>query len=89
MGPRGQRMNEPNDGRAIGADASPPAHGPTSLQSTILLRLAASGATNREIARQLGCSERTIKRRIEEIATRLGARNRTQAVAIAIREGLI
>ncbi len=49
----------------------------------------AGGATNEDIARETHWSERTVKRKIEEIETKLGARNRTQAVAIAIREGLI
>lgn len=54
----------------------------------VLARIA-SGATNEDIARETHWSERTVKRKIEEIVTKLGARNRTQAVAIAIREGLI
>ncbi len=49
----------------------------------------ANGATTEEIANELHWSERTVKRKIEEIAGRLGARNRSQAVAVAIREGLI
>jgi DNA-binding NarL/FixJ family response regulator len=49
----------------------------------------ANGATNEEIAREIHWSERTVKRKIEEIAIKLGARNRAQAVAIAIKEGLI
>jgi DNA-binding NarL/FixJ family response regulator len=49
----------------------------------------ANGATNEEIARETHWSERTVKRKIEEITAKLGARNRAQAVAIAIKEGLI
>jgi DNA-binding NarL/FixJ family response regulator len=54
----------------------------------VLARIA-NGATNEEIARETHWSERTVKRKIEEIMVRLGARNRAQAVAIAIKEGLI
>ncbi len=54
----------------------------------VLARLA-DGATNGEIAREIHWSERTVKRKIEEITEKLGAHNRSQAVAIAIREGLI
>lgn len=54
-----------------------------------VLRLIAEGATNEEIAQETHWSERTIKREIEEIMSKLGARNRAQAVAEAIRRGLI
>lgn len=54
----------------------------------VLARIA-NGATNEEIAREIHWSERTVKRKIEEITIKLGARNRAQAVAIAIKEGLI
>ena len=54
-----------------------------------VLALIANGATNEEIARETHWSESTVKRKIEEIAATLGARNRAQAVAIGIREGLI
>jgi len=54
----------------------------------VLARIA-NGATNEEIAREIHWSVRTVKRKIEEITAKLGARNRAQAVAIAIREGLI
>jgi len=54
----------------------------------VLARIA-NGATNEEIAKEIHWSERTVGRKIEEIAAKLGARNRTQAVAMAIREGLI
>ncbi len=49
----------------------------------------ANGATTEDIASELHCSERTVKRKIEEIALKLRARNRSQAVAVAIRAGLI
>ena len=54
----------------------------------VLARIA-NGATNGEIANEIHWSERTVKRKIEEITVKLGARNRAQAVAIAIKEGLI
>lgn len=54
-----------------------------------VLALIANGATNEEIAKETHWSESTVKRKIEEIAATLGARNRAQAVAIAVREGLI
>lgn len=54
-----------------------------------VLALIANGATNEEIAKETHWSESTVKRKIEEITATLGARNRAQAVAIAVREGLI
>ncbi len=54
-----------------------------------VLGLIAQGATNEEIAKQMYWSERTAKRKVEEIISRLNAKNRVQAVAEAIRKGLI
>ena len=42
-----------------------------------------------EIAKHLSYSERTIKNVIHDVTTRLQLRNRSQAVAYAMREGLI
>jgi NarL family two-component system response regulator LiaR len=53
------------------------------------MRLVANGATNEEIAKEMFWSDRTTQRKVEEIVAKLGARNRTQAVAEAIRKGLI
>ncbi|MCW2976991.1 MAG: helix-turn-helix transcriptional regulator [Actinomycetia bacterium] len=54
-----------------------------------VLRLVADGFDTGEIATKLSYSERTIKNVIHAITTRLGVRNRSQAVAFALREGLI
>ncbi len=58
-------------------------------QDLQVLVLAAQGATNDDIAKSTSWSERTVKRRIEEICDKLSTRNRTQAVAKAIKMGLI
>lgn len=55
----------------------------------ILLQSIAQGATSEEIATQMSWSERSIKRNIEDILTKLGVKNRTQAVVEAIKRGLI
>lgn len=47
------------------------------------------GLTNPEIAAHLGVTERTVKAHCQEVFDRLGARNRTAAVAAAMRMGLI
>ncbi len=54
-----------------------------------VLRLLASGADTRTIARRLRYSERTVKTDIREIEVALGASSRAQAVAEAVRLGLI
>lgn len=60
-----------------------------SKQDLKVLALIAQGATNEEIAKETHWSERTVKREIEQIMTKLGARNRAQAVAEAIKRGLL
>jgi pSer/pThr/pTyr-binding forkhead associated (FHA) protein len=47
------------------------------------------GLTNPEIAVHLGVTERTVKAHCQEVFDRLGARNRTAAVAAAMRLGLL
>lgn len=54
-----------------------------------VLQLIASGATNEEIAKEINWSARTVKRKVEEIISKLEVHNRTQAVAVAIKRGLI
>ena len=54
-----------------------------------VLRLVAEGLDTSEIARELSYSERTIKNVIHDVTSRLQLRNRSQAVAYAMREGLI
>jgi DNA-binding NarL/FixJ family response regulator len=69
----------------------PPTPLPTVLctRELMALRLLADGCDTREIARHLCYSERTVKSIIGTVTDRLGVRNRTQAVAHAIRHGLI
>jgi len=54
-----------------------------------VLRLVADGHDTKEIAVKLCYSERTVKNVLHEITTRLQLRNRSHAVAYAMREGLI
>jgi two-component system, NarL family, response regulator DevR len=58
-------------------------------QEIHVLKLLADGASSREIGEKLYWSERTVKRRVEEIIEKLGARNRAEAVAHAIKKGII
>jgi DNA-binding NarL/FixJ family response regulator len=54
-----------------------------------VLRLLAEGCDTAEVGRRLFYSERTVKNIIHDVTSRLELRNRTHAVAYAIREGLI
>ena len=54
-----------------------------------VLRLLAEGASNKLIARKLGISFHTAKFHVASIAAKLGATGRTDAVAQAVRLGLI
>jgi DNA-binding CsgD family transcriptional regulator len=54
-----------------------------------VLNFLKDGLTNPEIAVQLGVTERTVKAHCQEVFDRLGARNRTAAVAAAMRLGIV
>ncbi len=54
-----------------------------------VLRLIADGLDTAEIAQHLAYSERTVKNVLHDVTTRLQLRNRSHAVAYALREGLI
>ncbi|MFE5474918.1 response regulator [Nocardia sp. NPDC056541] len=58
-------------------------------RETEVLRLLATGAANREIARSLYLSEGTVKNHISSILNRLGVRDRTQAAIYAHEQGLL
>lgn len=54
-----------------------------------VLRLIADGRENKQIAQALGITERTVKFHVTSILNKLGAGNRAQAVALAVRRGLL
>ncbi|MGW5366568.1 response regulator transcription factor [Actinopolymorpha pittospori] len=58
-------------------------------RETEVLRMVADGMDTREIADRLGYSERTVKNVLHDITSRLQLKNRSHAVAYALREGLI
>ena len=53
------------------------------------LRLLADGKANKEIATQLGISERTVKTHLGHLFDKLGVTSRTEAVKVATRRGLV
>jgi DNA-binding NarL/FixJ family response regulator len=69
-----------------------PAHFPVprlSEREQHVLALIADGHPTREVAQQLCYSERTVKNVLHDVVTKLNARSRSQAVAHAVRDGLI
>ena len=54
-----------------------------------VLRLVAQGRANKEIAVDLGITERTARTHVSNILSKLGLASRTQAALFALREGLI
>jgi DNA-binding NarL/FixJ family response regulator len=54
-----------------------------------VLRLIADGNANKQIADRLSISEETVKSRVKNILSKLGANDRTQAVTIALKRGII
>jgi len=54
-----------------------------------VLRLIASGNANKEVAVQLNITEETVKSRVKNILEKLGANDRTHAVTIGLKRGII
>jgi DNA-binding CsgD family transcriptional regulator len=65
--------------------------GVTSLSDTELeiLRMVATGATNREVARERNISEATVKKHLTNVNAKLGTANRTEAVRRALELGWV
>lgn len=60
-----------------------------SLREIDVLRLAADGNSNRVIGEQLGIGESTVKTHVSAILVKLGARDRTHAVTLALKRGYL
>jgi len=54
-----------------------------------VLRQGAEGNANKRVARNLGISEETVKAHMKSILSKLGANDRTHAVTIAIKRGIM
>ena len=78
--------------KGLSADSLDPARPATARltdREQQVLALIAAGHPTREVAQQLCYSERTVKNVLHDVVTKLNARSRSQAVAFAVREGLI
>jgi DNA-binding NarL/FixJ family response regulator len=62
---------------------------PLSQRELEVLRHVAEGNRNRDIAELLNISEETVKVHLKHVMEKLGASDRTQSVAIAVRRGMI
>lgn len=62
---------------------------PLTARELDVLRHIGGGNRNRDIAERLSISEETVKVHIKHIMEKLGAADRTQAVAIAVRRGFV
>ncbi len=62
---------------------------PLTPREAEVLGLMAAACTNREIAEALGTAEGTVKIHVSNILSKLGARDRTQAVLSALEQGLL
>ena len=60
-----------------------------SLRESQVLMVAAKGANNKEIAKELGLSENSVKMFLKRAFFKLGAANRAEAVQLAVKRGLI
>ena len=67
----------------------PPRRSPLTHREQRVLTLIADGCSTREVAQRMNYSERTIKNVLQSVSERLHYRNRTQAVACAVRNGWI
>jgi DNA-binding NarL/FixJ family response regulator len=72
-----------------------PMRSPNTLEDALttreveVLRLIAAGNANNQIAAQLSITEDTIKGRVKNILSKLGAHDRTHAAMIALKRGII
>jgi len=70
-------------------------HGPEDVSDQLtgreleVLRLAAKGKSNRDIARELTISVRTVQTHLSNVFNKMGVGSRTEAVMYALRKGLI
>lgn len=82
----GRRVIQPEIAAAMAEGAIDDALSPRECQ---VLKLAASGNANRQIAHLLGVTEETVKTHMRSILSKLDAKDRTHAVTIALRRGII
>lgn len=83
---QGRRYLQPEIASAIALGALDDALSPREIE---VLQLAASGNSNKRIAHALNLSEETVKTHMKSILSKLRATDRTHAVAVAAKRGII
>ena len=83
---KGRRHISPEVAQQIALHA---AEDPLSTREIAVLELVASGKANKEIAWQLSVSEETVKAHLRSVFLKLDVADRTQAVTVALRRGII
>lgn len=71
------------------ADPAGPATDPLTPREREVLRLVVEGYANKQIARRLAITEKTVKTHVSSILQKLGVPDRTAAAVLAIRQGLV
>ena len=82
----GERVLSPEIERALADEPAPPEFTPRQLD---VLGAITRGLTNAEIGRMLGISADAVRQHVIKVCERLGASNRAEAVAIALRKQLL
>ncbi len=75
-------------GEAVGQPPSPSADNLTAKERSVL-RFAASGRSNKEIAQEMGLSPRTVQTHLASVFSKMGVSSRTEAVIKGLRCGIL
>jgi len=81
-------LADPQGPRRSGSELAP-FEEPLTTRELQVLNLLVEGLSNKAIAARLGISDQTVKFHVAAISGKLGAANRTDAVRLAIRAGLV
>ena len=84
----GHTLLQPDVAAALMAP-DPAATSPLTARERDVLAEIAEGRSNREIARSLSLSEKTVKTHVSNVLMKLGVADRTQAALLAVRRGLV
>jgi DNA-binding NarL/FixJ family response regulator len=85
----GESYVEPRIAARLLTEAQAPQRFVLSQRERAVLRLVATGLPNKQIARELNITERTVKFHMHSIFNKLNADNRAQAVALAVEQNLL